>query len=225
MHPSRVRGFEVLARRIAAILPASVQRSETLLFLPGASGDTEFWKPVASRLRYPGARRFMAWPGFGGVPSEPGVDGISDLVARIVREIDGPVGLLAQSMGAVIAVEAALEKPELVRHLVLSVSSGGIDTASLGAEDWRPAFVKEHPATPRWFVEERTDLSQRISEIAIPVLLLWGDADPISPVAVGRRLAQLIPRAELVVISGGTHDLIAEQAAAVAPLIDEYLAR
>jgi poly(3-hydroxyoctanoate) depolymerase len=195
------------------------------LFLPGASGNTEFWKPVASRLRHPGARRFVAWPGFGGVRSEPGVETISDLVARVVREIDGPVGLLAQSMGGVIAVQAALEKPDLVRRLVLSVTSGGIDTAALGAEDWRPAFLKESPATPRWFVDERRDLSERISEIAVPVLLLWGDADPISPVAVGRRLAELLPRAELIVVPGGTHDLVAQRAAEIAPLIDEYLAR
>ena len=196
---------------------------EKLLFLPGASGNTQFWKPVANQLRHPGARRFLAWPGFGGVAPEPGVNGIHDLVTRAVREITAPVALIAQSMGGIIAIRAALEKPDLVRHLVLSVTSGGIDTTSLGAEDWRPAFLRENPETPRWFADEQADLSERIREIAIPVLLLWGDADPISPIAVGRRLAELLPRAELVVVKGGTHDLIAERAAEVAPHIDRYL--
>ena len=136
--------------------------SESLIFLPGASGNREFWKPVSAGLRHPGARRFMTWPGFGGAPPEPGVGGIDDLVARVTREIKGPVALLAQSMGGVVAVRAALEKPHLVRRLVLSVTSGGIDVTSLGATDWRPTFVKNNPGLPSWFVDERHDLTARI---------------------------------------------------------------
>jgi pimeloyl-ACP methyl ester carboxylesterase len=199
--------------------------TETLLFLPGASGNTGFWKPVADRLRHPGARRFLAWPGLGGVPADPGVRGIGDLVTRVVHQITGPTALLAQSMGGVIAVRAALEKPEAIRHLVLSVTSGGIDVARLGGEDWRPTFRARNPGLPSWFLDEREDLTERMREIRIPVLLLWGDADPISPVAVGRRLAELFPRAELVVVPGGTHDLVLERADEVAPDIDRHLAQ
>jgi pimeloyl-ACP methyl ester carboxylesterase len=198
--------------------------ADTLMFLPGASGNVQFWKPVSERLSHPGARRFVAWPGFGGVPADPGVGGIDDLVARVVHDITGPVALLAQSMGGVIAVRAALEKPSLVRHLVLSVTSAGIDVASLGAEDWRPSFRASNLGSPRWFIDERSDLTERLHEIAIPVLLLWGDADPISPVAVGRRLSQLFPRAQLVVFARGTHDLVLERADEVAPHIERYLA-
>ena len=197
---------------------------EGLIFLPGASGNREFWKPVSAGLRHPGARRFMTWPGFGGVPPEPGVNGIDDLVARVTREISGPVALLAQSMGGVVAVRAALEKPHLVRRLVLSVTSGGIDVASLGAADWRPSFVKNNPGLPSWFVDERHDLTARIREITIPVLLLWGDADPISPVAVGRRLAELFPNSRLVVFAGGTHDLVLERADEVVHHVERHLA-
>ena len=129
--------------------------AERLMFLPGASGDTEFWKPVGTQLRHPGTRHYLVYPGLGGVPSEPGVSGIADLVARVVREIRGPVALLAQSMGGVIAVRAALEKPDLVRHRVLSVTSGGIDVTALGAQDWRPAFRGRNPGLPSWFVRRR----------------------------------------------------------------------
>jgi len=197
--------------------------SESLIFLPGASGNRELWKPVSAGLRHPGARRFMSWPGFGGAPPEPGVAGIGDLVARVTREITGPVALLAQSMGGVIAVSAALEKPHLVRHLVLSVTSGGIDVASLGAADWRPTFVKTNPGLPSWFVDERQDLTARIREITVPVLLIWGDADPISPVAVGRRLAELFPDSRLVVFAGGTHDLVQERADEVVIHVERHL--
>jgi pimeloyl-ACP methyl ester carboxylesterase len=199
--------------------------SESLIFLPGASGNRDFWKPVSAGLRHPGARRFVTWPGLGGVPREPGVSGIDDLVARVTREITGPVALLAQSMGGALAVRAALEKPDLVRHLVLSVTSGGIDVASLGAADWRPSFIESNPGLPSWFVDERQDLTARLREITIPVLLLWGDADPISPVAVGRRLAELFSNSQLVVVAGGTHDLALERADKVVPHIERHLAR
>jgi pimeloyl-ACP methyl ester carboxylesterase len=55
------------------------------------------------------------------------------------------------------------------------------------------------------------------------VLLLWGSADPISPVAVGERLRELIPDSELVVVDGGSHDLIFERANDVIEPIRRHL--
>jgi pimeloyl-ACP methyl ester carboxylesterase len=210
--------------------PASTETIEgasipaELWFLPGASGNTELWKPVAAALPE-ASRRFWAWPGFGGVPADPAVRGIDDLVARVTGEMHGPVDLLAQSMGGFIALCAALEQPELVRRLVLAVTSAGIDMASLGARDWRLDYRALFPGVPSWFMDERRDLSSELGRIRAPVLLLWGDADPISPVAAGQRLAELLPDAELVVIAGGTHDLVLERARDVAPHIERHLTK
>ena len=195
------------------------------MFLPGASGNTRFWRPLADRLQPGGRRRFVGWPGFGGLPSDPHVKGIADLATRVIDEMTGPVDLFAQSMGGVVAVLASLEKPSLVRHLVLSATSGGIDMTDLGAADWRRRFRESNPGLPRWFEDERWDLADRIREIPIPVLLLWGDADPISPVAVGRRLADLFPNAELLVLAGGTHDLALERVDDILPHVERHLAR
>ena len=198
---------------------------EQILFLPGASGNRAMWRPIAERLSYAGAREFLGWPGFHDLPADPSVRGISDLVARVVARIDRPTCLCAQSMGGVIAIRAALEKPSLVRSLVLAVTSGGIDVSALGGVDWRPTFQAANPHLPSWFLEERADLAPRLAQIRVPVLLLFGDADPISPVRVGERLCELLPNAELVVISSGTHDLIVERAAEVAPYIERHLAQ
>ena len=198
--------------------------SETLIFLPGASGNLELWQPVAKGLRHPGRRLFMAWPGFGGVPIDPAITGIDDLVDRVVAAISAPVALFAQSMGGVIAIRAALERPAWIKHLVLAVTSGGLDVAALGGQDWRPSYLDNYPKVPRWFIDEHHDLTGRLCDVSVPVLLLWGDNDPISPVAVGERLAELLPRAELVVIKGGTHDLVSERADDVIPIIQKHLA-
>lgn len=194
-----------------------------LLFLPGASGNTALWRPVANLLKHPAGKFHVGWPGFGSMPPDPSVNGIDDLVARVVKKIDRPTALVAQSMGGVIALKAALHKPGLVTHLVLSVTSGGLDVAGLGAQDWRPAFTQANPSLPGWFSSCREDLTARLPGIEIPALLLWGDADPISPVPVGQRLASLLPRAELHVFPGGDHDLASSFARKVAPLIDRHL--
>jgi pimeloyl-ACP methyl ester carboxylesterase len=199
--------------------------TEGLIFLPGASGNRRLWKPVADGISHPGPQRFLGWPGFGGVPEDPSVTGLGDLVSRVVDAMTERVVLFAQSMGGIIALRAALEAPERVRSIVLSVSSGGIDVHALGAFDWRPDFVAANPTTPRWFLDANDDLTHRLREITVPVLLLWGDADPISPVAVGKRLEHLLPDAELVVVPGGTHDLASDRASEVLPHIERHLRR
>jgi pimeloyl-ACP methyl ester carboxylesterase len=194
-----------------------------LIFLPGASGNTDFWRPVAGLLTHTGERAHVGWPGIGPTPPDRDVNGFEDLVARVVAEIDRPCALIAQSMGGAIAMHSALERRSLITHLVLTVTSGGIDVADLGAEDWRPAFIAENPTVPRWFIDFRSDLTDRLRSITVPTLLLWGDADPISPVRVGERLAQLLPNARLHVLAGGTHDLGNALAKKIAPLIDAHL--
>jgi len=42
-----------------------------------------------------------------------------------------------------------------------------------------------------------------LRRIAAPTLLIWGDSDPISPVAVGRHLESCIANAELPCLPGG----------------------
>ena len=194
-----------------------------IFFLPGALGRTQLWEPVANMLACPAHKEHIGWPGFGSVPASPSVHGLDDLAEMVLAKIDRPTALVAQSMGGVVAVLAALRKPELITHLVLAATSGGVDVAALGGTDWRPAFHEAHPQLPRWFSAYRADLSAQLQTIAIPVLLLWGDADPISPVSVGQRLAALLPRARLQVFANGDHDLAETQAAEIAPLIDEFL--
>ena len=196
-----------------------------LLFLPGALGRTQFWDPVAKLLQYPATKIHVGWPGFGAMPPDPSIHGIDDLVAKVVAQIDQPTALIAQSMGGVIAMRAALEKPQLVTHLVLAVTSGGVDVAGLGGQDWQQAFHEANPLLPRWFSTYQEDLSQRLAQVRIPTLLLWGDADPISPVSVGQRLASLLPFAQLRIIAGGDHGLAETHASTIAPLIDAHLVK
>jgi len=202
-------------------MPAPTHR---VLFLPGARGDGAYWRPVAERLPPRYERVFLDWPGLGDVPPDPRVASFDDLTALVTARMDRPVDLVAQSMGGVVAVRAALARPDRVRHLVLAATSGGVDLAPFSVEDWRPAYREAYPAAPAWLLSYRADLSARLSEIRTPTLLLWGNSDPISPVAVGEYLTSLLPRSKLVVIPGGSHTFADEQPDEVAPYIAAHLA-
>jgi pimeloyl-ACP methyl ester carboxylesterase len=197
---------------------------EQLLFLPGAVGNLLFWTPVADRLAYPAPHRFFGWPGFGSVRPDPDVNDFEGLVRLVVKALDQPTAIIAQSMGGVVALRAAIERPDLVTHLVLAATSGGIDMSDFRAADWRPDFFRNHPQVPRWIGEPVEDMSPLLPSVRVPTLLIWGDADPISPVAAGRRLRELLPASRLEVFAGGEHDVATDFAPQVATLIDEHLA-
>ncbi|RTL80118.1 MAG: alpha/beta fold hydrolase [Hyphomicrobiales bacterium] len=171
-----------------------------VLFLPGASGSASFWKPVADRAGMEGV--FFAWPGLGDELARPDINGIDDLVASVADEIMGPVDIVAQSMGGLIALKLALAFPGSVERLVLAVTSGGVPVADLGGSEWRPDYFAAYPRAAKWIADPVGDLSSQIPTMEAPSLLLWGDADPISPVAVGMRLSALLPNARLWVFAG-----------------------
>lgn len=192
-------------------------------FLPGASGAPEFWEPVAHRLGAGWERTLLSWPGAGDQPHDPRVGSFEQLIELTRTTLGGSRwDLVAQSMGGVIAVGLALRHPETVRRLVLVATSGGIDVAGLGAADWRADYRAAYPGAAGWISEQTVDCA--IGSLRAPTLLLWGDRDPISPVAVGRRLAELIEGSVLRVIPGGTHDLALEQPDEVAAAIAAHLA-
>jgi pimeloyl-ACP methyl ester carboxylesterase len=126
-------------------------------------------------------------------------------------------------MGGLVAVKAALAAPDRVKRLVLTATSGGVPVTALGGADWQAGYYREHPQAARWIGAVREDLSDQLGAITAPTLLLWGDNDPISPVAVGKRLLSLLPNARLHVVPGGDHDLATTHAGAVAALIVRHL--
>jgi poly(3-hydroxyalkanoate) depolymerase len=56
-----------------------------------------------------------------------------------------------------------------------------------------------------------------------PTLVLAGDDDPIVPLANGRLLTRLIPRAKLVVVGGGGHLFLLERADEIAGLVTQFV--
>jgi pimeloyl-ACP methyl ester carboxylesterase len=80
--------------------------------------------------------------------------------------------------------------------------------ASVELTDEMAGVVSDfHPAGFRLMARSlaEADTTDLLGQIAVPVLLLWGEGDRRSSVEVARRFASLIPGAELVLIPGAGH--------------------
>lgn len=194
-----------------------------VIFLPGGGGAPEFWHPLGALLPTGWKKTYMAWPGLGAQRQDETIQCFDDLVALTEKEIQGPTVLVAQSLGSVVGIRLALKHPEKITHLVLTATSGGVDTANVDGEDWRPAYLNSFPDSGRWITAERADHTKEIPAIACPTLLIWGGNDPISPLSVGQRLLSLLPNAQLHVVEGGDHYFARDRAEEIASLIFEHV--
>ena len=192
------------------------------IFLPGASGNTEFWQPLITLLPKQYDKTIIAYPSFGGYPEHVNVNSFLDLQHYVLDQVSQPSIIVAQSMGGIFAVQAALQKPKQVKALVLVATSGGIDLSSYNVADWREDYQQTFDV-PDWFIQPQVYLDDLLYKIEYPVLLIWGDADPISPVAVGQYLHGKIILSELHVIRQGQHDLAQVQADQVAVLLEAFI--
>jgi len=61
--------------------------------------------------------------------------------------------------------------------------------------------------------------------LQMPVLIVWGDLDHITPLAQGRQMLKLIPHAELDVVPGCGHLAPLECSAEIAPRVLEFINR
>lgn len=198
---------------------ASVEPKPNLVFLPGSSGHGSFWDPIRKQLDgYSCAA--LDWPGLGGNPPLPEVRSFDDLVAWTIEQIDVPSVLIGQSMGGFVAMRVAIERPDLVTHLALAVTSAGVDRQRLGLDDWR---LQPQPGDAQWVADPQASLEEDIPKVRVPSLLLWADKDPISPLPLGRRLQELLPDAVLAVYPSDDHWVVLKHAADVARRVRELI--
>jgi len=148
---------------------------------------------------------------------------IAALLARWTEaSFAGPVHLVGNSLGGHIAIHLAAQRPDLVRSLTLVDSTGIPFTIT-------PRLHLESLAVPRgWntFVQIlardlfrggptavglalarllRDDVRPLLRTLTMPVLLLWGESDPLVPLEYARRMRAELPQAKLEVVPRAGH--------------------
>ena len=192
-------------------------------FLPGAGANSDFWTRVSDQIAFPSASYHFSWPGLGDEPHDPDINNLGDLVALVLSKMEGPSNLIAQSMGGLIAIKTALKAPEKIKSLVLTATSAGLPMKDFNAASWKEEYIKHYPNAQTWIADHEEDLTEELKLLDIPTCLIWGDADPISPVSVGIRLREIMPNAKLHIVREGDHDLAITYAREVAQLISNHL--
>lgn len=86
-------------------------------------------------------------------------------------------------------------------------------------EDQRRAFFSAFRRLALWLPARQRGLREALAHLAVPTLVVWGEADRVNPVANGRALAEAQPSARLVVVPGAGHNVQEEQPEAVAAAI------
>ena len=192
------------------------------VYLPGGSGRSAVFHRLVHELSSDVAPVLVDYPGLGDAPPDPAIATLSDLYDVVLAALPDRFDLVAMSMGCVLALRAALECPQRIRRLVLIATTGGIDVKALGAAEWRAEWTAQRPDAPRWFVDDRSDFADRLSELAVPTLLVFGDADPLAPPQVGEFLRERIAGSALEIVKGGTHDLEHDHAPELASAIRRH---
>ncbi len=175
-------------------------------------------------------------------------------LAGELGDLPGPIALVGHSLGGAVALQAALDHPGLADGLVLVATGARLPVPRHAFDRLREDFdaecermVRESWAGdheelirrgadavrslgPDTLLADYTaandfDVRERLGEVALPVLVVSGADDPLTPPWLGEELARGLPVATMALVAGAAHVPQLEQAPAVDLLVAAYLAR
>ncbi len=184
-------------------------------------------------------------PGFGDSPEPGSVTGIEQTARNLAEFIDtrAPrrVVLVGHSMGTQIVTQLAADRPELVAGLVLIAPTINRHERTARMQAWRMVqdlagegakvlflgLLEYVKTSPLWFVNKlRLMLAHRLEDVcprvSIPVLVLRGETDKVSPRDWTREVARAFPRGRVGEIPGRGHEAIIKSPQPVASMILAY---
>jgi pimeloyl-ACP methyl ester carboxylesterase len=222
---------------------------EPVVLLHGGFANADSWMLQAPALKAGGFRVYV--PERRAHGRTPDVDGpityglmADDTIAYLDDVIGGPSHLVGWSDGAVVALLVAMQRPDLIRRMVLIGqyynSDGKTPESTLldmiasveGAGFLRGMYDPYSPDGPDHFpvvhakllvmfnAEPEMDLSE-LSAVAAPTLVLQGDRDEVT-IAHSLEVANTLADGRLAVIPG-SHGLPIEQPAVVNELLIGFL--
>jgi len=187
-----------------------------------------YFSRLHRRLAEAGVVISIDLPGFAGLPkprTDVNVEEMADALTRVIAAHGvGPVVLVGHSMGAQWIVEAARQRPDLVRQvIVIGPVTDERDRTLLGQATRLAAdTTREPPAVnmivltdylrcgaPWYFSQVRHmldyPLEQRVSELSMRVVIIRGGDDRIAPLPWCRRLRDSARDGALLVVPGHAH--------------------
>ena len=185
-------------------------------------------------------------PGYGlsepSLPS-PDIGTLADaVIACAVAAGHERVSLVGNSFGGQVVVEAALRHPDRVERIALlgptvdpaarsvlqqyqrwqrNAPDEHLSCIPVMARDLADVGVRGAARILRVMVDDR--IEDKLPRVTCPALVVRGGRDRVVPSAWARRVADLLPRGELVVVPGYAHMAHYSGPLAVAPVLREFL--
>lgn len=184
--------------------PATPAQPMLVLFQGNAGNIGDRLYKVATFVQEGWGVTLVGYRGFGGNPGKPTEAGLyadGRAALRFLQErglAPDRLVLYGESLGSGVAVELALETK--AGALILEAPFTSIADMAQHRFPFFPA---------RWLVLDRFDNLGKIGRVGLPILVLHGEKDPVTPVAFGRRLfeAAAEPKSLRVLPDAGHVDL------------------
>jgi pimeloyl-ACP methyl ester carboxylesterase len=219
--------------------------SGTFVLVHGIGMSSRYFERLADELSSYGSVFAVDLPGFGSAPNpdrQLSIEAGAALLAEFVRSegLEDAV-LVGHSMGTQFVVETAAVHPTRIGAIVLV----GPVVDERAPMPWQQGMrlgrdmLRETPlanwivATDylrsgiRWYLTElpvmlgyRTE--ERLPLVAVPVLVLRGDRDPIAPRGWSLRLAETAQSGQLVEVPGAAHVVQHRKAGEVARILADF---
>jgi uncharacterized protein len=200
----------------AWFLPAQGRAQGTILFLHGNAQNISTHIMSVHWLPARGFSVFLPdYRGYGasqGEPTDAGVQQDVDAAMRTLlarRDVDPDrIVVFGQSLGGSIAIYNVAHSPYRNHIRGLAVESAFASYRGIAREklaDFWLTWPLQYPLS--WLISDMYSPAKAVAQISpIPLLIIHGDADPIVPVADGRRLFALArePK-QLWIVPGGGH--------------------
>jgi len=221
------------------------------ILLHGVVGGPSAWG--AQDGHFPGAAA-IAMPGPAVGASMERLEDAIAFVAEILERVPGPRALVGHDLGAALALEVALRRPRLVDGVVAVacaptlpfpdvvlthladdpdaqverlLRAGLRDTSTDVARAVRAVMDAGGPdaLTADVGLARQVDLRGRLGGLRVPVLLVAGGDDPVTPPSEVAALAEEIPVCETILVAGARHLVMADAPRTFDLVLAAYLAR
>ncbi|MFH2118729.1 MAG: alpha/beta hydrolase, partial [Candidatus Paceibacterota bacterium] len=210
-------------------------------------------QPILELLKKTGWQvHFWPLPGLAQAPAKPlTLSDYVEWLENKTKSLDSFV-LLGHSFGGQLAIRFARLNPTKVQQLILVDSSGILDsslikvikrlvfktlaragktfTQSPALRRLLYRFAREtdyYEASPTQRATMRNILADEIKtdlpQIKTPTLVIWGAADKVTPLSLGRKIAQAIPQAQLKVLANARHSAVYTHPEAVVDSIKKFI--
>jgi pimeloyl-ACP methyl ester carboxylesterase len=152
------------------------------------------------------------------------VPGLADYVRRFMETLELPPSVVGgNSLGGHVALELALSHPGWVTGLILTGSSGLFERTFTRRVPHRPTAGYVRSRMEEIVEAKHHNVEERLGDIRVPTLIVWGKEDRITPPEVAERFHTHIPGSHLVYLPNCGHAPMLEQPEAFDAAVSEWL--